>query len=174
MTLKIFAAVASLSILFSCSEPYRATDQSLGVTVPETTRLTFNAQYPTASNVVWSQYDQVLVPIDWELAGWAPMDASDYVVQFDMDGQKYYSWYDSDGYWVGTAYALRDHSSLPLAVTSTLNTEVPGYTIKSVNREFHKDKMAYEIELENENGKAKFLIDDQGNILKKKVKTEEK
>lgn len=172
MKLKILAAVASLGILFSCSEPYRATDQPLGVTVPENTRVIFNAQYPTASNVVWSQYDQVVVPIDWELSGWQPMDAGDYVVQFDMDNQKYYAWYDADGYWVGTAYAVTDHNMLPLAVSNTLNTELPGYSIKSVNRELYKDKMAYEIELENSTGKAKLVIDDQGNILKKKTKTD--
>jgi hypothetical protein len=172
MKLKSLFAIASLAILFSCSEPYRATDQTLVVNVPDGTRTSFNSQYPTATNVVWSGYDQVVVPIDWELSGWAPMDANDYVVQFDMDNERYYSWYDSDGYWVGTAHRMTDHNSLPTAVTNILNSEYQGYNIESVNREFYKDKIAYEIELKNSTGKAKLLVDGEGTILKKKVKTD--
>jgi hypothetical protein len=171
MKLKSLIAVAAVGLLFSCSEPYRATDQTLMVTVPDGTRSTFTTQYPTASNIIWSGYDQVVVPIDWELSGWAPLDTDDYVVQFDMDNQRYYAWYDVNGNWVGTAYALQDHSSLPMEVTSKLNSEFSGYTISSVNTEFQKDRIAYEIELKNSTDKAKVLIDAQGNILKKKVKT---
>lgn len=115
----------------------------------------------------------MVVPIDWELAGWAPLSSDDYVVQFDMDNQRYYAWYDANGTWVGTANVMTDHTTLPNQVTSVLNTEYPGYSISSINREYHKDRMAYEIELKNSDGKAKLLIDDQGNILKKKTKTEQ-
>ena len=172
MKFKSLIAVAAVGLLFSCSEPYQATDQNLTVTVPDGTRTNFTTQYPTASNIVWSGYDQVVVPIDWELAGWAPLSSDDYVVQFDMDNERYYAWYDSDGTWVGTAYAMRDHNSLPAEVTTKLNNEFSGYTISSVNTEFHRDRMAYEVELKNADSKAKVLIDGQGNIIKKKVKTD--
>lgn len=173
MKLKTLIAVSAVSLLFSCSEPYQATDQTLVVTVPDGTRTTFITQYPTASNVIWSGYDQVVVPIDWELSGWTPLGSDDYVVQFDMDNQRYYAWYDEAGNWVGTAYALQDHSRLPAEVTTKLNSEFAGYTISSVNTEFEKDRMAYEIELKSSNSKAKVLIDGSGNILKKKVKTDQ-
>jgi uncharacterized membrane protein YkoI len=169
MKLRTFIAVAAITILAACGTPYRATDTV--VNVPAGTRTAFTTQYPGATNVIWTTYDaQVALPIDWELAGWITLDANDYTVRFDMDNEKYYAWYDSDGTWIGTAYVMSDYKTMPAVVNTTLTTQFPGYSITSVNREFQKDRMAYEVQLINGSNKAKVLIDSNGNIIKQKTK----
>lgn len=175
MKFKTFIAVAAIAAFASCSSPYKATDTTksttTGVVVPATTQTAFTTQYPTATNVVWTNYDAaVMVPIDWEMAGWTTMDANDFLVRFDMDNEKYYAWYDSDGNWIGSVYVLTDHSKLPAPVNTTITNKYAGYTIQNVNREFQKDKMAYEVELKKDDSKVKLLLDAEGNILKEKVK----
>lgn len=191
MKLKNFLTiVAAAGVLVACNPSYKATDKSRStsdstavsttdpsssasatVTVPEGTRTAFTTQYPTATNVVWANYDtQAEVPIDWEMAGWTTLDANDYLVRFDMDNESYYSWYDSDGNWIGSAYVMKDVTKLPEAVTNVINEKYPGYTVKSVNSEFQKDRMAYEVELTKTDGKAKILVDANGTIIKEKTK----
>lgn len=34
-----------------------------------------------------------------------------FVLAFDMDGEKYYAWYESGGTWVGIAYVINDNRS---------------------------------------------------------------
>jgi hypothetical protein len=62
---------------------------------------------------------------DWDLAEWTVIDADDYVVQFDMDNEKYYAWYHSNGEWVGTAYVVNDFATLPDMVRSTIDSKYP-------------------------------------------------
>jgi hypothetical protein len=173
-------AVAAIAAVASCKPSYKATDTTTGntdttgtttITVNPATQTAFITQYPNASNVVWSNYDvAVTSPIDWDMAGWNTMDTDDYLVRFDMDNENYYAWYDSDGNWIGSAYAMKDHTQLPPAVTTIINDKYAGYTIDNVNREFQKDRMAYEIEMKKEDSKVKLLVDSDGNILKEKVK----
>lgn len=171
MKLKTLIAAAGIVVLASCGPSYQATDQPVGIVVPEGTRTAFITAYPGATNVVWSSYDsQVAIPIDWELTGWPAMGVDDYVVSFNVDSDRYYAWYDSDGTWIGTAYVVTNHSSLPAAVNNVLNTQFSGYTLTSVNKEFQKDRVAYEIEMNNGTSKTKLLIDGSGNIIKQKTK----
>ena len=186
----IFTVVAAIGVFAACNPSYKATDRTgsttdstavsttgpaststTTVTVPEGTRTAFTTQYPTATNVVWTSYDtQTEIPIDWEMTGWTTMDENDYLVRFDMDNENYYAWYDSDGNWVGSAYVMKDVTQLPEAVSKVINEKYAGYTVKSVNREFQKDKMAYEVELTKTDGKAKILVDSNGTIIKEKTK----
>lgn len=169
MKLRSLLVVAAIGLLAACETPYQATDS--GIVVTDGTRTAFTTQYPGATNIVWTNYDGTVVPIDWELAGWTVMDNDDYLVRFDLDNENYYAWYDSDGNWIGTAYAIADFKTLPASVHTTLNAQFPNYTISSVNREFQKDRMAYEIEMKNAESKVKLLVDANGNILKQKTKT---
>ena len=171
MKIKTFIAVAAIIIFTACGTPYRATDTAL--VVPVGVQTSFSTQYPGATAVVWSTYDShVALPIDWELAGWATLENDDYLVRFNQDNEDYYAWYDSEGNWIGTAYVMKDYKSMPSAINTTLNTQFPGYTITSVNREFQKDRMAYEILLSNGTAKAKVLIDGNGNIIKSKTRVQ--
>ena len=171
MKLKPFLAVAAVAIFAACETTYNATDSGV-VVVPETTQRAFVVQYPSSTNVAWSRYNaDVVILNDWELSGWAIPDERDYVVQFDNEGEKYYAWYDSDGTWIGTAYVIRDYSRLPVVVNTTLSREYPSYTITSVNREFYKDRTAYEIVMKKaDDTKVVLLVDNDGNILKYKTK----
>lgn len=101
---------------------------------------------------------------------WTAIDADDYVVQFDMDNEKYYAWYDTNGEWIGTAYVVNDFTTLPDMVRSEIDTKYPGYTISKVNKEFHKDRIAYEIVLKDGDTKQVLLMDQNGVALKSKMK----
>lgn len=170
MKRKISLVVAAALFFAACETPYRATDVS-GVTVSSDLQRTFDDQYPTAANVVWSNYDRnVVILNDYEMSGWPTLETNDYVVTFDMNGDKYYGFYDSDGTWIGTAYAISDYGKLPTAVHTTINTQFPSYQITKVNQEFKKDGMAYEVVLKNNDTKVVLVLDNDGKIIKQKTK----
>ena len=169
MKLKIFIAMAVIALFTACSSTYRATDS--GVIISSDATKAFDLQYPTATNVVWGSYDpNVVILNDWELAGWTVIDADDYVVQFDMDNEKYHAWYDSNGEWIGSAIVVNDYTTLPTMVRDAINTKYPGYTISSVNKEFHKDRVAYEVVLRDGDTRQVALIDLNGIVIKSKMK----
>jgi hypothetical protein len=169
MKLRTFLALAVIVFFAACSSTYRATDT--GVVVSTDASRAFELQYPSATNVVWSSYDPNIVILnDWDMAGWTVIDNDDYVVRFDMDNEKYYAWYDSNGEWIGTAYVVNDYTTLPDMVRSTIKSKYPGYTISSVNKEFHKDRVAYEIVLKDGDTKQVVLMDLNGVVLKSKMK----
>jgi len=169
MKLKTFIGVAVITFFTACSSTYKATDT--GVVISTDALRAFDLQYPTATKVAWSSYDPNIVILnDWDLAGWTVIDADDYVVQFDMDHEKYYAWYDTNGEWIGTAYVVNDFTTLPAMVRSTIDTKYPGYSISKVNKEFHKDRIAYEIVLKDGDTKQVALIDLNGVVLKSKMK----
>ena len=169
MKLKTFFAVAVIGLFAACSTTYRATDT--GVVISTDAARAFDLQYPNATNVTWSMYDpDVVILNDWDLAGWTVIDADDYVVQFDMDGEKYHAWYDSNGEWIGSAYVVSNFTALPEMVKTEISAKYPGYTISSVNKEFHKDRVAYEVVLANGDSKQVILMDLNGLVLKSKMK----
>jgi hypothetical protein len=172
MKLSNLFAAAAIVLFAGCGTPYRATDTTI-VVAPDGTQRAFITQYPTASNAVWMHYDPALVgPVDWEFAGWTPMDEADYTVRFNMDNEDYYAWYDENGNWIGTAYVMKDYyHTLPNAVTTTVNNQFPGYTITAVNKQIQKDRLVYEVELKNSDTKVKLQLDGSGNIIKQRSKS---
>ena len=169
MKLKTFLAVAVMAIFTACSSTYRATDTGVVIS-PDATRA-FELQYPSAANVVWSSYDpDVVIVNDWDMTGWTVLDADDYVVQFDVDNERHYAWYDSNGEWIGSAIVVNDYNTLPDMVRDAIRTKYPGYSISSVNKEFHRDRIAYEVVLRDGDTKQVALIDLNGVVLKSKMK----
>ena len=169
MKLKTFLAVAVIALFTACSSSYRATDTGVVVS-PNATRA-FELQYPNAANVVWTSYDpDVVILNDWDITGWAVLDGDEYVVQFDMDNERHYAWYDSNGEWIGSAIVVNDYNTLPNMVRDAIRTKYPGYSISSVNKEFHKERIAYEVVLRDEDTKQVALIDLNGVVLKSKMK----
>ena len=169
MKLKTFLAVALIGLFAACSSTYRATDT--GVVISTDASRAFNMQYPTATNIVWNSYDPNAVILnDWDLAGWTVIDAEDYAVQFDMDNEKYYAWYDAKGEWIGTAYVVNDFTTLPDMVRSSIDAKYPGYTISKVNKEFDKDRIAYEVVLKDGDIKQVVLMDLNGVVVRSKMK----
>jgi hypothetical protein len=172
MKLKFACLTATLALLLSCGTTTTTTSDNEAFAVPAAVSKSFTTQYPNATNVVWSAYDVATAPIvDWELTGWSPMDARDYMVTFTVDGQNYYGWYEDTGNWIGSAYVISDYNTLPEAITTTINTKFAGYSIDRVQREFWKDHIAYEIKLKkSDDDKVKLLLDANGNIIKQKDK----
>jgi len=169
MKLKILMLAAGLAVLASCGPSYRVTEGSaVGINVPASVKTTFVTAYPDASDIAWAMYDASIVPVDVELAGWSTLDPGDYVATFTMKGDKYYAYYDPNGDWIGTAYVLTDYKSMPSGINTMITTKYAGYTITNVDRVMQKDRVAYEIQLKNENSKAKILVDENGNIIKEK------
>lgn len=177
---KILSLAALSLVLLSCGSPQPATSttattsttaHAARTTVPSGIQTTFAAQYPNAANVAWSPYEQVTIPIDWELAGWTGVESGDYVARFEMDGQKYYAWYTESGDWIGTVAAVEDPAGLPQAVRDLLRTRYSGYNVVSAHREMEKSRTAYEIKLKkNDDDKIKLLVDENGVVLKEKFK----
>jgi hypothetical protein len=169
MKFKTFLAVAVIAAFTACSTTYRATDTGMLISTEATTA--FDMKYPTATNIVWNSYDPNTVIVhEWDLADWAVIDANDYVVQFDMDGEKYYAWYDSNGEWIGSAYVISDYSRIPADVSTTIERKFPGYSIMNINREFYGDREAYEVVLKSDDRKYVALIDSGGTLIKSKLK----
>lgn len=152
--------------------PVTDTSMRSGQTGTPTVIITsFQTKYPNAANVTWSPYDRVTIPIDWEMTGWTPLDAGDYVAEFDMNGQKYYAWYDASGRWIGSSSMLANHSDLPKAVRDLLVSKYNGYTIDKVEQEFDDNRMVYEIKLKKtDDDKVKLHVSEQGIVLKEKKK----
>jgi hypothetical protein len=142
-----------------------ATTDNAKVEAPANARTSFETQYPQATNVNWQYNRPDMYTFDWEWSGWPVMDASDYAVSYNWNGNDYWAWYDQDGNWIGTVSTVADHSSLPSVVNSKVKSEFSGKTISSVDMENDKDRTAYEIEFTDG---SKALIDDKGNVLKKK------
>jgi hypothetical protein len=174
MKLKIMSLVAAAGLFFaSCGTTYQSTSDNAAynVTVSEGIRSNFYASYPDATNIVWNHYDAAQVPIDWEMTGWTVLDNDDYAVTFNMGGNNYYAWYDSNGNLIGSTYAISDYSKLPYAVNSLLQTNYKDYTIEAVQREMWGSKTAYELKLKGQgDSKIKLLVDSNGTILKEKLK----
>jgi hypothetical protein len=164
MKLRSIITITAIVALASCGTPYQATSTG------DVARSSFSVQYPNAINPEWSRYDMSYVPIDWELAGWPTLDNSAYLVKFNQDNNSYYAWYDENGNWIGSTYSISDYNTLPSAVNTTLSDKYSGYTITKVNREFQHDRIAYEIELSNNDMRKKVLIDTNGNVIKEKNK----
>jgi hypothetical protein len=174
---RLFGIAAAAALIFTaCGTPQNtttisSTSSNPAYAAPTALQPVFVAQYPKATNVVWAPYDVAVVPIDWEMTGWTVLDASDHAVTFDMDGQRYLAWYDADGTWIGSTNVVDDYSKLPAAIQSVLNTKYSGYTIQKVHQEMWKDQLAYEIKLKKtDDDKVKLIVDNQGNILKEKLK----
>lgn len=172
MKVKMMSLVMAAVLFFSCGTTYTSTSDNAAynVTVPAGIRSSFAAQYPDAANVVWNNYDVTAVPVDWELVGWTPLDKDDYMVTFNVGSEKYYSWYEADGKWVGSSYVVTDRSRLPYAVKTILQDKYDAYTIESIERKTWGNQTAYELKLKNtDDSTLKLLVDTNGNILKEKA-----
>ena len=170
MKLRILIALAAVAIFASCSTTYRATDT--GMVIATDAQRAFDLQYPTSTNIIWTSYDPNVVVNDWEFAEWEILDDGDYAVQFDMEDGRYYAWYDQSGNWVGTVHVINDFNMLPAYVTNAISTKYPAYVITGVHHELQKNKANYEVVIKNSEGKMMLLMDENGNILKSKQKSD--
>jgi hypothetical protein len=133
------------------------------VKVPAKTKESFEKKYPQAKNVKWVDPKAEKDEND------ADMDESEHKVWFHWQGSEHQNSYDKDGNLIATKNEVPDPSSIPVAVTNAIKREYSGYTVKSVTRDDHKGRIAYEIKLEKGDEKIKTLIGENGTVIKKKV-----
>ena len=93
------------------------------------------------------------------------------MVTYNVGNDRYYSWYDANGNWIGTTYALANNSILPANVNNAINAQFNGYTLDKVQKVTWKDRTAYEVKMYQGDNKIKVLFDENGNILKQKTKS---
>jgi Putative beta-lactamase-inhibitor-like, PepSY-like len=148
-------------------------NNNVGVDVPQPTRTAFETKYPKATNVKWSRYEPETGvtpdPADWNYK----LDTSDYVVNFNLDGEDYYAWYD-DGAWVRATSPVKDHSKLPAAVNEAIRSQYAGYDITEVDKENDKDRTTYEVDLKKGDDKMKVHFDENGKVVKAKGRVDGK
>ena len=127
------------------------------VPIPDSIKTSFQAKYPTATNVNWNRY-QPMNTIDWEWSGWPAMDSGDYVANFSLDNTENWAWYDNKNNWIGTVSSVKNFENLPAAVSKVVKSNFDGYTITSVDKEFDHKRTAYEIKMEKGTDRMKALI----------------
>ena len=150
-----------------------ATNPDYNNDVPQATRTNFETKYPTASNVRWVRIDpDDRMDIDNTDVRYN-LDANDYQVRFNMDNMDYVAWYD-DGTWIYSSARVPDHSLLPAAVNERLRNDYPGYSIVEVDRNSDKDRTMYEVNIEKGSDKWKLLIAENGEVIKKKGRDDNK
>jgi hypothetical protein len=173
-------AIMSSLLYWSCKEKASdadRTDADYSETKVDNTRVetqptevlatNFQRDYPAATQVTWNRYVTVPDIIDWEFTGWPTWDTSYYVVSFYDDGYNNWLVYDPVGEWRYSVTSI-NVSDLPSNVNTVLSSQFPGYTIVSVSKENDKNRSAYEVKMEKGTDKMTVLIDEQGNVMKKK------
>jgi hypothetical protein len=140
------------------------------VEVTHVVKTKFETKYPKATKVEWTKYEAVPpIDLDWELTGWPTLDSMDYAAKYSIDNTDYWTWYTPEGEWIATVSTI-NVAGVPDAVNKTLQSQFEGYAVTSVNKENDKNRTAYEIKMEKGEDKMKALIDEKGNIMKKKGK----
>ncbi|RYY86000.1 MAG: hypothetical protein EOO15_15615 [Chitinophagaceae bacterium] len=176
MKTHLMSLAAAVVLLASCGSSrtttMSTTTNNAAYGVPSPVGTSFAGQFPGATNIHWSAYDATVVPVDWELVGWPALTSNDYMVTFDQYGNRYYAWYDNQGNWVGSSYAVTNLGLLPANISNMLGQNYSGYTIESVQREQWKGQAAYELKLRNYDSKVKLLVDENGTVLKQKDKVD--
>ncbi|RYY97441.1 MAG: hypothetical protein EOO11_10875 [Chitinophagaceae bacterium] len=169
--------LAALLLMASCGTTRTTTVSSTSAnaaygaaSTPGTVTTVFYDQYPGASNITWKPFDPSTAAVDWEMVGWPTLNASDYVVTFDHEGNRSTAWYDANGNWIGTTYEISNMSTVPGRIGNTIRTQYSNYTVESVQRDTWKGNSAYEVKLRNGDRKLKLLVDENGTVLKSKEK----
>jgi len=115
----------------------------------------FSQKFPTAKKAKWDKENAT----EWE-------------VEFKMNGKDYSANYTSEGIWQETEYEI-SKSDIPAAVKQTLNNEFAGYKIEESEISEKATGKVYEFAIEKGNSDMEIAIAPDGKILKKEVKTEE-
>ena len=94
-------------------------------------------------------------------------DTSDYTANFAMDNSNYMSWYTPEGDWIGSMTTV-DTVNVPAPVITSVHTQYVGYDLGTVTKFKNKNKTQYIIKINKGGEKMKLLVDENGQIIKKK------
>jgi hypothetical protein len=171
MKKQILSVILAAGILASCSTTRTNSSSNAAFAVPRNISNSFATLYPTATDVTWGHYDATVEsPIDWELAGWPALDSNAYMATYNVGSDRFYTWYDANGAWIGSTYNINDVNSLSSTIRTMLTNKYPGYAVVDVDKAMWKDQSAYEVKLKKDDSKMKVWVDMNGNVLKEVMK----
>ena len=138
------------------------------VVVPDNVRVTFQAKYPQATNVVWYKVQDMK---DDEFTDTYPglYDPSDYYVTYNTDGTEYVTWYSPTGEWVMTTNTISS-DKLPAPALKSLQDAYNGFTIVKVDEDRYNGGTRYDVKMTKGDEKVKVHVTADGQILKVKDK----
>lgn len=137
-------------------------DNTGTVTVPDNTRIAFEAKYPNATNVVWVRKNR-------DVNRSTIVDSMDYQVTYRWNDADYVTWYEWDGDWIVTTSKVT-RENLPAAVIKAIDKNYPGYTITEADMENDKNMTMYEVDLEKGTQKITVHFSESGTEHKTKTK----
>lgn len=135
----VFAAALFISVTACAQTPKD---------LPAKVKTAFDQKFPGAQKVKWSKENST----EWE-------------AEFKMSGKEYSANFNTDGTWMETEYEI-GANEIPVAVTTTLGKEFPGYKlVESEISETAKGKL-YEFEIKTGTKKQEVALDESGVIKK--------
>jgi hypothetical protein len=105
-------------------------------------------------------------------ASWDKENATEWEVEFKLNGKDYSANYSSDGIWKETEHEIAK-SKLPVAVKTTLENEFKDYDIDESEVSETSKEVVYEFTLENDGKDFEVAISPEGKVIKKEVKKDE-
>ena len=122
--------------------------------VPAKIKAAFVQKFPTAKKAKWDKENAT----EWE-------------VEFKMNGEEYSANFTSNGVWKETEYEI-EKSDIPAAVKQTLDKEFNGYDMEEAEISETSEGKVYEFALEKDDTDMEVAISPDGSIVKKEVKKE--
>ena len=117
--------------------------------IPVKVKTAFEQKFPGAQNVKWGKENST----EWE-------------AEFKMNAKNFSANYTVDGKWMESEYEI-SANEIPVAVTTTLGKEFPGYKLLvSEVSETAKGKV-YEFEIKTGNTKKEVAVNPDGTLVKK-------
>ena len=122
-----------------------------GKDLPAKVKTAFNQKFPGAQDVKWGKEKST----EWE-------------AEFKMNGKNYSANYTVDGMWMESEYEI-NANEIPVAVTTTLGKEFPGYKLLvSEISETAKGKV-FEFDIKIGNKKKEVAVNPDGTLVKKEA-----
>ena len=127
---------------------------SCAQSTPSAVMSAFEKKFPNAKSVEWEKENDS----EWE-------------AEFKLNGVEYSANFSNDGTWKETEHEIKE-SELPSAVKRTLTNQFAEYEVEDVEMIETPEFSGYEIEIEKGKETIELLIDNSGEVLKKKVEKE--
>lgn len=115
----------------------------------------FKAKFPSAKSVKWAKENAT----EWE-------------VEFKMNGVNYSANFSNEGTWKETEHAVKI-GTLPEPIKTALSELFSGYKVEEAEMVETPDFSGYEVEIEKGEQSLEVVFDNAGKVLKKKIKQEE-
>ncbi len=122
--------------------------------VPQKVKDAFFKKFPTVNVLEWSQEPET----EWE-------------VEFDMDGMEYSANFLEDGTWKETEHKIKKNA-IPKNIRLLIKAEFPKFRIEQAEIVENPQGVFYKLRLEKGKSEIEVVIDKNGYIVKKDIKTD--